>query len=154
MAQADARERDIRRAAIDLLKATGEFDDVYAYSMPEEQGQAAGDLKAAVVLPISGSDSLEYDDVGNGRPLCKLTFHIVVMVRNDDPQVRDETAEMLLSFAKNAVNGKSLAGLTFPATTIVRNHQWVPEKPPERQIRCVVQASYETPGWTDYNTAE
>lgn len=154
MAQANSREHDVRQAAADLLVATGQFDDVYHYSSPEDRGQRAGDLRAALVTPINGSDSLEWDDMGDGSPLCRHTFHVIVMCRQEDPVLRDGTADQLVAVVRNALNGQSLGGLTFPQTTAVVNYAWLPEKPPERQVRCVVQASYEVPGWNEFNTSE
>ncbi len=154
MAEAAARERDVRLAAIAALVATRAFDEVYAYSMPEDRGQRAGDLRAAAVVPVSGSNTLEDDDVTTGSPRCRMTFHVVVMSRNEDPIVRDEVADKLLTTVQNAINGQSLGGLTFPQFTFVASWAWLPEKPPERQVRCVVQAQYETPGWDDFNTSE
>lgn len=154
MAEAAAREHDVREAAIGLLVATGQFDGVYHYSAPEERGQSAGDLRAAVVAPASGSESLQWDDVTAGSPLCKTTFLVTVMARDDDPATRDGTADLLLSVVRNALNGQSLAGLTFNQDTMAVNHTWLRETPPERQIRITVQASYEAPSWNEFNTSE
>lgn len=154
MAQAASREHDVRQAAIDLLVATGQFDDVYHYSEPADRGRKAGDLRAAVVAPVSGAESLEWDDVTAGAPLCKMTFNVIVMARHDDPATRDGTADLLLSAVRNALNGQRLAGFTFDQDTIVKNHAWLPETPPERRIRCVVECVYEAPTWNDFNTSE
>ena len=152
--EAEARERDVRNAAIEALLATHAFEGVYPYVMPEDRGRRAGDLRAAVVAPVNGSNTLEYDDVSGGNPLCRMSFNVIVMCRDDDAQVRDDAADRLLSVARNAINGMSLAGLTFPFMTIVRNHQWIAPTPPERQIRLLVEAAYEVPGWTSFNTDE
>jgi hypothetical protein len=154
MPDATAREHDVRLDAIAKLIATNAFDDVYAYSAPEDRGQKAGELRAAVVAPINGDSSVEWDDMTTGRPLCKMTFNVTVIARHDDPETRDGTADLLLSVVRNALNGKSLAGLTFPQTTLVKGPTWLPEKSAERQVRCVVQTSYEAPAWNAFNTSE
>lgn len=154
MAQAAAREHDVRQAAIDLLAATKAFDNVYAYSTPEDQGQRAGDLKAAVVAPMRGVYQYLYDDVTAGAPVCRTTFLVTVMARDEDPAVRDSMADQLMNAAFNAINGKSLGGLTFVQQTLVTDSTWLPEKPPERQVRLTVQAMYATPDWNSFNTSE
>ena len=152
--EADARERDVRTAACQALAATGAFESVYPYAMPEDRGRRAGDLRAAVVAPINGSNTQEYDDITTGRPLCRMTFHVIVLARDDDAQTRDEAADRLLSVVKNALNGVSLAGLTFPFTTMVRSVQWLQPTPPERSVRAVVEAAYEVPDWNAFNTSD
>ena len=50
----------------------------------------------------------------------------MLLYRHDDPQLRDEGAELLLDTAANALNGQSLAGLTFPQTTRIIQWDWQP----------------------------
>lgn len=151
---AASREHDVRQGAIDLLVATGQFDDVYHYSTPEDRGQRAGDLRAALVAPVKSAYSIEWDDATTGEPYCRHTFNVVVMARHDDPSIRDSTADQLAAVAMNALNGASLAGLTNVQQTLVTDAVWLPEKPPERQVRLTVQAAYFTPGWNSFNTAD
>lgn len=154
MADATSREHDVRQGAIDLLIATNQFDDVYHYSAPEDRGQKAGDLRAALVTPARSSYSVEWDDVTTGQPYCRHTFNVVVMARHDDPVTRDGMADQLMAVAMNALNGQSLAGLTNVQQTIVSDSIWLPEKPPERQVRLTVQTAYFTPGWNSFNTSD
>src|SRR5690242_20382498 len=119
MPEAASREHDVRQGAIDLLAATGAFDAVYHYSAPEDRGRKSGDLRAAVGQPVKGAYSVEWDDVTTGVPLCRHTFNVVVMARHEDPDVRDGVADQLVSVALNALNGKSLGGLTNVQQTLV-----------------------------------
>jgi len=154
MPEASSGEHDVRQAAIDLLEATGRFDAVYHYSAPEDRGQSSGDLRAAVVSAVKGDYSQPWDDVTAGRPLCRHTFNVVVMARDDDPAIRDRAADSLAAVVRNTLDGVSLAGLTFVQQTLVTGSVWLPERPPERQVRLTVSTAYEAPDFNSFNTSE
>ena len=79
---------------------------------------------------------------------------VTLLARHEDPQVRDELVELLLSVLENAVNGVSLGGLTLPPFTMVERWAWAPPTPPERRIAATVGYRYLTDGWQALDTTE
>jgi len=69
-----------------------------------------------------------------------------------DPQLRDEGAELLLDTAANTLNGQSLAGLTMPALTRFSGWTWKDATPPERRIIASFSYQYIVEGWESYDT--
>ena len=76
----------------------------------------------------------------------------MLLYRHEDPQLRDEGAELLLDTAANALNGQSLAGWTFPPTTRITQWDWQPPTVPERRINAVFFYQYIVEGWDEYDT--
>jgi len=148
------RDRDVRNAIHDALVATGAFDGVVLWGLPEEYGSAASQLALAAIEP----DSSEQRDEWDSQPAGGLTVHsrvkITLLLRADDPVLRDEAAELLVDTVANALNGQSLAGLTLPAWTRVTGWQWQPAVPPERRITVSCNYAYIVEGWNAYDTTE
>jgi len=149
---AAANEDDVRMGAVALLEATGAFDEVYPYSMPEERGRRAGDRCVAVVEPAPGRASTIGDDLSTGEAIVTMRFVVTVIARHEDAQVRDRKANRLIGIVQNALNGRSLAGLTLAQKTWVREWTWERETPPERRIRLNAEADYLAPAWVGFNT--
>lgn len=77
---------------------------------------------------------------------------LTLLYRNEDPQLRDEGAELLLDVAANVLNGQSLAGLTFPQQTLITDWTWQPPTVPERRINATLSYQYLVEGWDEYDT--
>lgn len=149
---ATAAEADVLAAAKAALEATNAFDRVYLGALPDARGQSSRDLAAAAILPIQGTASGLADDVTSGMMLCRMTFSVVVMARAEDEEDRYRMAGRLLAITENAINGRSLAGLTLPPTTRVASWTWERDSAPERRVRATVSCDYLTPSWTGFNT--
>ena len=76
---------------------------------------------------------------------------ITLLYRCEDPQLRDEGAELLFDTAANALNGQSLATLTLPDTTKFTAWRWLPPTPPERRIQASFTYQYIIDGWDSYD---
>lgn len=122
------RDRDVRNDVKDRLDATDLFDGVFVTGLPEDFGRGAGLLKLACVEPDRGSADHQVDDAPDGLLVVQGNAVVTVLARDDDPQARDETAELLLDAVCDAVNGQSLAGLTYPALTAVLQWTWKPAR--------------------------
>jgi len=154
------RDRDVRLAIASILDATNAFDGIYLRSISEVPSRRAADTRAVSIEP----DSVDFSDpwgddhsnpnsssgalIVTGR-LC-LTF----MVRHDDPDCRDDAAELLVNLACNALNDQSLADLTMPPFTRFQSLKWLPPEPPERRISATFAYRYSVDAWNSFNTTE
>ena len=86
--------------------------------------------------------------------LIASTVKITFLSRHEDPQLRDEAAELLFDTAANALNAQSLAGLTLPEHTKFKSWSWAKPMAPERQIVATFVYKYIVEGWNNYDTTE
>jgi hypothetical protein len=147
------RERDVRQVVHDLLEQTGAFDEVYLTGLPERRGGRSGNSRLVCIEPAETSQSEPWDDLG-GDLLLTCRLNLVFLSRHEDPQIRDETAELLLNVAANALGGNSLAGATIPSRTRIQSWTWQAPSAPERRITAVLQYEYLVTGWAGFNTVE
>lgn len=147
------RERDIRNAIMDALRATGEFDDV---NTGRDKGQeVAGDGSSfAHVDPHDGRAEAHWDS--GGADGLDVTGHcrITLSVSDNDPQTRDEHLEKLLDVVSNITNDQSLAELTLPAYTRIHTWRWLPAKAPIRQVEAMFEYRYLLDTSTDFDTID
>jgi hypothetical protein len=154
-----SRDRDVRNAVQSALSATGAFDTmpngesaVWIWGLPEDYGTAASLKAAAAIVPMSSRQEDLWDAEPTGGLVITSRIGVVLLFRNEDPQLRDEGAELLLDTTANALNGQSLAGFTLPATTRVIQWDWQPVTFPERRINAVLSYQYIVDGWDAYDT--
>ncbi len=149
------RDDDVRNDIVARLIATNAFDQGGVWNnCPEDIGQMTSITAAAAVEPGSGTLSDLWDaQTGGGVEVMSL-LKITLYYRHEDPQIRDRRAENLVSYANNALNGKSLAGLTMPALTRFKTWNWANSAAPERQIVCIFGYSYIVEGWEAHDTTE
>lgn len=118
------RDRDVRNAMQAALVETMAFDGVWIWGLPEVYGSGAGNIAAAVIEPVSSTQSDWWDSQTTGALIVKSKVTITLVYRCSDPQARDEAAELLLDTAANVLNGQSLAGLTIPGLTHFESWSW------------------------------
>jgi hypothetical protein len=154
-----SRDRDVRNAIQAVLAATNAFDvsingdySVYLWGMPEEWGSGASSTAAAAISPLSSHQEDLWDASPTGGLVITSRVSIVLAYRHHDPQLRDEAAELLVDTTANALNGQSLAGLTFTQTARLTEWTWQPATPPERRINCTFSYQYIVEGWNSYDT--
>lgn len=152
---AAARDRDVRQAIVTLLEATGQFDGVYLGGLPEDGGQAAGNLRAVALDQIGTTETDRWDSSDSTSDLVMTSqVRLIVMARDDDGVVRDEMAENLVDVIGNTLNGVSIASLTLPPFTRIKSWAWQKETPPERRITILFEYQYLVPGWNQFDTTE
>ena len=150
-----SRDRDVRNAIQTALAATGAFDGVWIWGLPENYGTGASQLAAAAIEPQASQQDDKWDSQTAGGLVVTSQVRITLLYRNDDPQLRDEGAELLLDTAANALNGTDLvAGFTLPAFTRFRSWTWQTPVPPERRIVAAFEYQYEIDGWDSYDTTQ
>ena len=148
------RDRDVRNAIQGVLVATGAFDGVYVWGLPEDHGSGASNAALAVIQPESSTQEDRWDAAPVGGLLITSRVTITLIFRGEDAQVRDEAAELLFDTAATALNGQSLAGLTLPQLTRFVSWRWEKPAPPERRISSIFSYQYIVEGWDSYDTAE
>jgi hypothetical protein len=147
-----ARDRDVRNAIQAALVATGAFDAVYVWGLPEDYGSGASNMALAVIEPESSAQEDRWDAAPTGDLIVTSRATITLIFRAEDPQIRDEAAELLFDTAANALSGQSLAGFTVPGLTRFVSWKWQPPTAPERRITAVFSYQYIVPGWDEYDT--
>jgi hypothetical protein len=145
------RDRDVRNAIHDALVATGAFDGVWIWGLPEDYGSAASQLAAAAIEPKSSKQDDRWDAAPAGGLLVTSRVRITLVQRNDDPQLRDEAAERLFDSAANALNGQCFAGITLPQFSRFLIWRWERPTAPERRITSTFSYSYIVEGWNAYD---
>jgi hypothetical protein len=147
-----SRDRDVRNAIQTALEATDAFDGVFVWGLPADKGIGSSASAVAVINPMTSRQEDLWDAAPSGGLVITTRVQLALFYRNEDPQLRDEGAELLLDTAANALNGQSLAGLTFPQTARVIQWDWQPPTVPERQINAVFSYQYIVEGWDSYDT--
>jgi hypothetical protein len=147
-----SRDRDVRNAIQTALQNTGAFDGVWIWGLPENYGTGASQLAAAAIEPESSTQN----DIWDGGPETGLTvtsrLTITLLFRDEDPQLRDEGAELLFDTAANALNGHCLGDLTLPDMTKFTSWKWQQPAAPERRITATFTYQYIVDGWSNYGT--
>ncbi len=152
------RDRDVRNAIRDALLATSAFDAVWIWGLPEDYGSAASQLKAAAIEPVSSDQSDRWDAQPAGGLIVTSKVAITFLARDDDPQARDETAELLFDTAANTLNGENFAeyngnvAMTMPGWTRFLSWRWEKPVAPERRIAATFSYAYIVEGWDNYDT--
>jgi hypothetical protein len=145
------RDRDVRNAIQSTLLATGAFDGVWIWGLPENYGTGASQLAACAIEPISSNQQ----DLWDGGPTTGLqvlsTVRLTLLFRCEDPQLRDEGCELLFDTAANALNGQSLADLTMPDLTRFLSWSWGQPDSVERRVTSVFQYAYLVDSWAGYD---
>jgi len=144
------RDRDVRNAIVTALTASGAFDAVSLTGLPSST--AASAYAAAFIEPVSSTQDDRWDSQPDGGLVVTSTVRLTLAYRAEDPQLRDEAAELLLDTAADALNGQNLAGLTLPGLTRFTGWSWQPPTPPERQIIAMFSYQYIVEGWDSYDT--
>lgn len=145
------RDRDVRNAIHDALVATGAFDGVWIWGLPEDYGAGASIGAAAAIEPESSTQDDRWDAAVGGALIVTSRVTITLLYRAEDPQLRDEAAELLFDTAANALNGQSLADLTLPQLTRFVSWRWEKPAAAERRITSIFTYQYIVEGWDSYD---
>ena len=129
-----ARDRDVRNAIQTALLETNAFDRVWIWGLPEDYGTGSSSLAAAAIEPSSSDQTDRWDDAPGGGLVVTSLVTITFLYRQEDPQLRDEAAELLFDTAADALNGQCLAGIHVPHLTRFMSWRWEEPSPPERRI--------------------
>jgi len=145
------RDAEIRDTMQELLLATGAFDDVWLWGLPENYAGSASEMTAAAIIPVGGTQEDLSDSSADGVIEVTSKAKIVILSRNADPILRDKRAEQLLAITADTLNGVSLATLTFPDRTKITTWSYEEPAPPERRVTAMYTYQYEVESWTGYD---
>ncbi len=149
------RERDVRNAIRQALIDTDAFDEVHVSGKAEDYGISAGATKMCIIEPMGTSEDSFGDDVPEGAIVYVSRIGCTFVGRDQDPQKRDELAELLLDTAADVLNGNNFGlGDMIPAKTRFTGWNWKNPVAPERQIQAIFQATYWIDGWNQMDTTE
>jgi len=99
----------------------------------------------AAVQPLTWVDSDRYDE---GDFIRTCNFTITLIVRMEEPDQRQDWLDYLSDRVSNALNGESLAGITFGPLTLVQRGQYSPTpQHPEQRATLTGQFAYEVVGY-------
>ena len=148
------RDRDIRNAIQAALQATDAFNGVHLWGSPEDFGSGASEQAAVWIVPQSSRQEDLWDAAPAGGLVITSRIGLLLVYRSpaDDPQIRDEGAELLLDTAANALNGNGFGGLVFTQTARITGWDWQPPASSERRIQAVFSYQYNVEGWDEYDT--
>jgi hypothetical protein len=147
-----SRDRDVRNAIQTALVDTQAFDSVWIWGLPEDYGTGASNLAAAAIEPESSTQDDRWDAATSGGLIVTSRVAITLLYRHEDPQLRDEAAELLFDTAADALNGQCLAGFTLPGLTRFVSWRWEKPAAPERRITASFSYVYVVDGWDAYDT--
>lgn len=149
-----SRDRDVRNAIQSALQQTGAFDAVYVWGLPEDYGSGASNAAIAVIEPESSTQDDRWDSATSAGLVVSSRVTLTLIYRAEDPQLRDEAAELLFDIAANALNGRGLGGLTMPQLTRFVSWRWEKPTAPERRIASIFSYQYIVEGWDSYDITQ
>jgi len=144
------RDADIYDDIVARLNATGSFTFVDSF----EQGGPEGTADATYLATVIPGDA---EDVDWCTPIVidrHGVYTIAISVVEEDPRTRWRKCDHLANVARNALNGVSLADLTYPALTLVRRHSRGTATSPSRDLILAGEFTYSIEGFDSYNTAD
>jgi hypothetical protein len=142
----------IRADIADRLRATGEFDDVLVSDA--SRGCDSGGSFVAEISPFGGDSRGHDDSPASGLLIQSERATLTITVRHEDQELRDKAAKRLLDVAANAINGVSLAGITYVHVPVVQSWKWKDATPPERRLEVTLKYMFDVPGWQSFDTTE
>lgn len=112
------RDDDFYKAIVDLLTATGDFDDVaFAHSAQAALKAASGSDTLAIVSP---GRAVQQDEGSSGRKNRQVAYTLTIRVLAGSIEEARAGADRLDAVAHNALDGASLAGASLPWQTGLR----------------------------------
>jgi hypothetical protein len=124
------------------LEATGAFDAVQRGALPEQYGQGSAALKMAVVAAGTWEESDTSDDPTIPQSYRQSTWNLTLLVRQDDPAIRENTLTELLTASQGALDGQALGGGTIPALSRLRRGTYQTPVAPEQRMTVRGEFSY------------
>lgn len=164
------RERDIRSAVKDAIIRTGQVpaESVYLANADEVASKDSDPLVVTIdphattlmasgpmSTSVSAKAAVGWDAPGDTTLVPYQTqVTITVIARDQDPETRDNLAELTLAYIQDAIDGQVLVdGFTAPMDTIIGNWTWSKPVPPERRVAAIARVAYLVPGWDGFDTS-
>jgi hypothetical protein len=134
------------------LKATNAFDNIYRSADPETRGQSSEDRYAAVVKPAGWEQTDESDDETTVQSTRRVSWTLILIVREDDPEARERKLDDLLATSQNALDGECLGGLTICGWTRLKSGRYETATGIEQRMTCSGEFKYWVEGFDENAT--
>lgn len=145
----------VLEAIRDRLQETRQFDDVCLSGLPDQHGRNAGELKVAVLEPNDWEELDESDDPADVQDTVRMRFKLTLIVRQEDPELRDREVDRLVNVCKNVIDGQPIVPLqVLPGWTKLRRGKWEPSKGIERRQTITGETAYFVDGETEHDETE
>lgn len=145
----NAGDRDIHRDIVARLIDIGDFDAVEIGHPKEFDEIFPADRQAVTLVTPIGWDEL--DDADSEEVVRKLRYTLTLAVREHDPELRYELLDRFANAAADALDGRSLADLTEPAFTKLRQGRYGDPTGPEQRITIAGEAQYRVIGFDTHD---
>ena len=110
------RDRDVRNAIQAALASTDAFNGVHVWGLPEDYGSGSSEQAAVWIVPQSSRQEDLWDAAPAGGLVITSRIGLLLVYRaSDDPQTRDEGAELLLDTAAERPERPGLRRPDLPA---------------------------------------
>lgn len=136
------------------LEATGQFDGVHLTGPPTYQQVAASEDVTAWLQLVDWDEDDSRDDLDNVEVTRRVHWTLTIAVRFAEGERRDRELSRLTSVAQNALNGKSLAGITLPGLTRLRRGRFDEPNTPERRTIITGEFLYLIEGFGGHDAAD
>jgi hypothetical protein len=133
------------RLIAERLGDTGEFDEVTTTGLPEGMGGSADDARLACLELATWQDVDLYSDPDATPQVRTVHYHLHILVRSEDPDVRDDEVDRLAAVAGAALNGASLGDASFTGKMRLSRGRWLTAAGPERRMHVNGEFSYLIP---------
>lgn len=141
------RDWDVIEAIQAVLDATGSFDVVQIGALPSAHGDQAAHANAVFLEYLGWREQDEWDDEDTIGQSVTSEFRITLMVRDDDPLVRDRRADQLTNVCRDALQAKALiSGFLNPDRTRLKQGSWQTPTAPTRVVIIAGEYSYDISG--------
>lgn len=147
------RDQDVLDAIVRTLEGLGVFGGVH-HADPEELSFGSDELTAACVTPDSGEETDRYDDPDGPDVTRTARWKLTLIVRDADPRTRRRTLDRLADHAYNALDGKSISGITIPDWTKLRKWKYEKPAPPEQRLTLTGEYAYFLASFAGHGTEE
>jgi hypothetical protein len=146
------RDRQILALAAGLLRETNQFALVTTSGLPEVQGQPA-EAAALASLELDGFDEEKFADepVDSFSYTRTVRYTLTLIVRNSDPDARDDEVDRLAAVCGNALVGENYGGETIETYSTLAKGTYLAAAAPERRLKLTGQFAYDIEGRTARN---
>lgn len=114
------RDRQILYFIADAIRDIRQFNDVRTDGRPDRAGADAGAVASLTIGVAKEVDSLGSNADGSVTQVRTVPLTVVIQVRKEDPDVREDELDRLAQAVLNVVNGRSFGGVTMPTGTWLR----------------------------------
>ena len=128
------RDRPILRHLAQLLRDTGQFHRVTTTGEVERKGESAEHYKFATLSLTGFTEQPWAGDPDEDTVVQRtVTYQLVIAVRDEDPDCRDDELDRLVQVAHNTLGGRSYSDATESEQSYLTGGRYLPAVSPQRE---------------------